>query len=79
MIKSSILPVQKARERRNGYILFMLIILLLLNLSPIRISGYIWRYFNVLSDSPDWAPDSPPWMIVFGSVAVAVCFGVHIH
>lgn len=69
-IETSILPVQKERERRNGYILLILILLLLLNLSPIRISDYVWRYFNVLSDSPDWTPDSPQWMIVFGSLVV---------
>jgi hypothetical protein len=71
IIKSSILPVQKERERRNGYILLILILLLVLNLSPIRISDYIWRYFNALSDSPDWTMETPAWMIIFGSTAVA--------
>ena len=71
MIESSILPVQKKRERRNSYILLILISLLILNLSPIHLSDYILRYFNILSNSPEWTPDSPWWMIVFGSAAVA--------
>lgn len=74
VIKSSILPVQKERERRNGYILLTLILLLALNLSPVRISDYVWKYFNALSDSPEWTMDSPAWMIAFGSIAIAVLF-----
>ena len=72
IVKGSVLPAQKERERRVGYILLILILLLVLNLSPIHPGDYVWRYFNILSDSPDWTSDSPAWMISFGSVAVAV-------
>ncbi|SRR6266496_700906 len=74
VIESAILPIQKQRERRNSYVLLILIALLVFNLSPIYVGSYVSRYFNILGDSPDWTWDSSAWMIVFGTLAVAFIF-----
>ena len=53
-IQHAIVPGQRTRERRNVYVLVLLVALIALNLSPISISSIIYQYFSVLAESANW-------------------------
>jgi hypothetical protein len=72
VIEHEMLPLQNRLERRNAYILALVVLSLALSLSPIRISYLIYSYFYILGGSPNWASDDPAWMIVIGSTIIAL-------
>jgi len=71
-IESTILPPQRRRDRRIVYILVLLAAALALNLSPLNPNVFVYHYFSILSDSPDWTSDSPVWAITIGGLAIAL-------
>ncbi len=72
IIEQDMLPVMTKRERLTTYVFVLLILSLAINLSPIRVSGYIWDYFNILSDSLNWTTGSQALMIALGSLVIAL-------
>jgi hypothetical protein len=54
VIQRTILPGQRTRERRNVYVLALLLALVVLNLSPINVSSLIYQYFSILGNSANW-------------------------
>jgi hypothetical protein len=53
-IQRTIIPGQRTRERRNIYMLVLLLALVALNLSPINVSSLIYQYFSILAYSAGW-------------------------
>jgi hypothetical protein len=73
-IETGMLPIRRQQERRNTYVLLILVALLALNLSPVSVSYYVNRYFSVFANSPYWTADAPAWMPTFGALVVAFVF-----
>ena len=65
-IQRAIIPGQRTRERRNAYMLVLLLALVVLNLSPINLSSVIYQYFSVLANSALWTVGT-----IAGAVAIS--------
>jgi hypothetical protein len=65
-IQRAIIPGQRTRERRNVYMLVLLLALVVLNLSPINLSSTIYQYFSVLAYSANWTVGT-----IAGSISIS--------
>lgn len=72
VIENTMLPPQGQRERRNIYMLLLLVALGALNLSPISANDFVRNYFNILSNSVNWTISSVTWSLLIGALVIAV-------
>jgi len=73
-IQRAIVPGQRTRERRNVYVLVLLVTLVALNLSPISISSIIYQYFSVLADSAAWTASTIAVSIATSTLIFTIIF-----